>query len=262
MLRQAHNSPKLRRLKAVLRIPQYQATGLLTELWHMTATQAIRGDIGKWTNFDIAAFLEWEGDPDDLVNALVECGWVDEHPDHTIRLVIHDWHQHADGNVKVAVKKRGGFITSESPARLDEPAKPAPPPRPSPDTVVVIPLQKGEEGHITTEDVAAWKKAYPAIDVELELHAMREWSLANPSKQKTARGYRRFVTGWLLREQKKAVESKGKGGIPRGRSTASRGADEFDRTPPERDPDDDPVARYREENQRMIDMHRPKDQRK
>lgn len=107
MLRQAQSSPKLKRLKRRLRIPQYAAVGILESLWHMTATQAPRGDIGKWSDEDIAANLEWEGDETALIEALAGCGWLDEHPEH--RLVVHDWHVHADSNVKRSpqVKEHG-----------------------------------------------------------------------------------------------------------------------------------------------------------
>ena len=88
MLRQAHNSPKLKRLKRRLQIPQYAAVGLLESLWHMTSEPAPRADIGRWSNEDIAAQLEW--DPkvhaDYLIEALVACGWLDEHPAQ--RLVV------------------------------------------------------------------------------------------------------------------------------------------------------------------------------
>ena len=98
MLRQAHNSPKLKRLKRRLQIPQYAAVGLLESLWHMTATQAPRGDIGKWSDEDIAANLEWPGDETELIEVLVGCGWLDEDPEH--RLIVHDWDQHADSDVR------------------------------------------------------------------------------------------------------------------------------------------------------------------
>ena len=113
MLRQAHNSPKLKRLKRRLQIPHYAAVGILESLWHMASTQAQRGDIGKWSDEDIAAQLEWEGDETTLIEALVGCGWLDEHPEH--RLVVHDWHAHADTTVRRSPQVRDhGFVTFEA----------------------------------------------------------------------------------------------------------------------------------------------------
>ena len=119
MLRTAHNSPKLKRLKRRLQIPQYAAVGLLESLWHMTATQAQRGDIGKWDDADIASQIEWEGDEGELIAAFVECGWLDEHPEH--RLVVHDWHQHADTTVKRSPQVRDKGFASDSPAADSSP---------------------------------------------------------------------------------------------------------------------------------------------
>lgn len=98
MLRQAHGSPKLAHLKALLGVPRFQAVGLLECLWHFTATQAPRGDVGKWSDGQIAAALEWPGDPAALVVALVESRWLDRCARH--RLVVHDWQDHADQTVK------------------------------------------------------------------------------------------------------------------------------------------------------------------
>ena len=115
MLRKAHESPKLKRLKRRLQIPQYQVVGLLESLWHMTATQAPRGDIGKWSNEDIAAHLEWAGNETELIEALVGCGWLDTDPRH--RLLVHDWATHADQNVRRSpeVKAEGFATPSERP---------------------------------------------------------------------------------------------------------------------------------------------------
>ncbi len=116
MLRQAHGSPKLAHLKALLGVPRFQAVGLLECLWHFTATQAPRGDVGKWSDGQIAAALEWPGKPEELIHALIEARWVDPCPVH--RLLVHDWQHHADQTVKRSPQvKEGGFArrsTSDS----------------------------------------------------------------------------------------------------------------------------------------------------
>ena len=109
MLRRAHTSPKLKRLKRHLGIPQCMAVGVLECLWHMAATEAPRGDIGRWSNEEIAVALEWPGEADELVDALVECRWLDRDPRH--RLLVHDWSEHADRNVRrMSVVRERGFL--------------------------------------------------------------------------------------------------------------------------------------------------------
>ena len=122
VLRRAHTSPKLKRMKHRLKVTQYEAVGILESLWHMTATQAPRGDIGKWSNEDIAAQLEWAGDEKVLIDALVACGWLDRDPEH--RLLVHDWSVHADQNVRRSPQvKRHGFAGPHQPFTSDSPLK-------------------------------------------------------------------------------------------------------------------------------------------
>ena len=52
---------------------------------------------------------------------------------------------------------------------------------------------------IKTKDIEGWNEAYPADNVELELKAMKEWLLSNPTKKKS--NYRKFITNWLKRQQ-------------------------------------------------------------
>jgi len=55
--------------------------------------------------------------------------------------------------------------------------------------------------NILPEDIAGWKEAYPACQIETELKRMVEWILSNPTKRK--KNYRRFITNWLARTQEK-----------------------------------------------------------
>ncbi len=66
-------------------------------------------------------------------------------------------------------------------------------------------LNDGTEWRPTVADIEEWTKLYKAVDVILELGRMRQWCLSNPSKRKTARGVRRFVTRWLDSEQNRAA---------------------------------------------------------
>lgn len=66
---------------------------------------------------------------------------------------------------------------------------------------VLLPLNNGTEYPVTEEELAEFGSLYPAVDVAQELRSMRGWLLANPNKRKTRGGIRRFVNGWLAREQ-------------------------------------------------------------
>lgn len=87
------------------------AVGILERLWHLTVIDAYHGDIGKLSDDMIAEMIGWEGDSTLLINALVECKWVDRHPIH--RLVTHDWHMHCPKFVKGNVTQSGVPFASE-----------------------------------------------------------------------------------------------------------------------------------------------------
>ena len=78
-----------------------------------------------------------------------------------------------------------------------------------------IPLSNGSEWLPSVSDYEEWTRIYPGVDIANEFNRMRQWCLSNPTKKKTARGIRRFVTGWLDREQNK---SGGNGRSPYGGS--------------------------------------------
>lgn len=90
-----------------------ETAGLLEVMWIVAARETPRGDIGSMDNETIAIELEWEGDPDALVNALVETRWLDEHPEH--RLIVHDWFDHAPRFVHGIAAKKGGIIEATVP---------------------------------------------------------------------------------------------------------------------------------------------------
>lgn len=55
---------------------------------------------------------------------------------------------------------------------------------------------------ITEADRAAWRDAYPACDLDLELARAGEWLKANPTKARKS-NWRKFVVNWLTRSQDK-----------------------------------------------------------
>lgn len=104
MKRGTPEHPKTMALMDALGIGKATAVGLLELLWHFTARFAPRGDIGRFSNRAIANSIDWDRDPDELIAAMVKCGWLDEHTEH--RLVVHDWSEHADGAVRLWLSKR------------------------------------------------------------------------------------------------------------------------------------------------------------
>ncbi len=67
---------KFKKLQRRLKLPLWQAVGLLETLWRVTERNAPAGDIGRLSNEDIAAAIEWDGDADELVATLVATGWL------------------------------------------------------------------------------------------------------------------------------------------------------------------------------------------
>ena len=105
MKRGTPDHPKTLMLADALGIPIYSGVGLLEILWHWTLKYAAAGDIGRWSNAAIARALGWPSDDADrLVDALVSCGWLDA--DDKVRLVVHDWADHCENSVHVALGRR------------------------------------------------------------------------------------------------------------------------------------------------------------
>lgn len=216
---------KLKRLVRALKVPQYAAVGILESLWHLTAREAPEGNIGKLSNEDIAAWIDWQGDADGLIAALVTAGWLDEI--QVDRLVVHDWHEHADDATKKAIARQkekvsGNVQTSTDKTRLPEP-EPEPEPLPVPERkpekepiaptaiavpaaklVCTLPLNDGTDHNVFEPDVQTWIPLYPAVDVRQELRSLKGWLLGNPKLRKTKTGIARFINSWLSRAQNEA----------------------------------------------------------
>lgn len=106
MKREATASPKFEGLALRLDLQRWEAMGLLEALWHFTARVARRGDIGRWTDEQIARSIGWNRtEAGELVRALVAERWVDVSDEH--RLVVHDWSTHADDAIHIALARSG-----------------------------------------------------------------------------------------------------------------------------------------------------------
>lgn len=67
--------------------------------------------------------------------------------------------------------------------------------------MISLPLNDGTEYFVTVEQSQEWAGLYPAVDVIQQLRGMRGWLDANPQKRKTRRGIKKFINGWLSKEQ-------------------------------------------------------------
>ena len=85
--------PKLLALAVALELRPYEALGLLEALLDWTFQYAVRGDVGRFTDAEIAAGIGYGGEPRRLIAGLVATRWLD--PCATARLVVHDLGEHA-----------------------------------------------------------------------------------------------------------------------------------------------------------------------
>lgn len=69
---------------------------------------------------------------------------------------------------------------------------------------ISLPLISGALYPVYPADVDHWKQLYPSVDIRKELRKMLGWLEANPARQKTQKGIKRFVAAWLAKEQDKA----------------------------------------------------------
>lgn len=103
-LRAVPDHPKFARLKNLLHAPKGVAMGWLEAVWHFGGRFTPQGNIGKYPDEAIEAWVEWDGKPGVLIGALVISHWLD--PDKEYRLLIHDWAEHADKATKNLLLRR------------------------------------------------------------------------------------------------------------------------------------------------------------
>jgi len=109
---------KFTKLQRRLKDSKRGTIGLLEGLWLAVAKNCPLGDIGKFTNEEIAIMVDWDGDPEELVSALVDCKWIDHSDEY--RLIVHDWSDHCPTYVKGNIAKYKKSFVSNPP---NEPPK-------------------------------------------------------------------------------------------------------------------------------------------
>jgi len=102
--------PKLLALAAALGITRRDAVGLVELLWEHVARYAPAGDIGRFSDAQIALAVDWPvDDAKKLVSALLRCGgrgrkgFIERSRAH--RLIVHDWPAHAPEFVRKRVQR-------------------------------------------------------------------------------------------------------------------------------------------------------------
>lgn len=86
--------PKTKRFARMANISIPAAIGYLHLLWWWALDFAQDGDISRYDAHDIADALLWDGDGNDLVNALCGAGFIDRDEENST-MYIHDWCDYA-----------------------------------------------------------------------------------------------------------------------------------------------------------------------
>lgn len=81
--------PKTRKLAHLLSLSKPAAIGHLHCFWWWALDYSDDGSLHAHESIDIAIGAEWEGDPDEFVDAMVRVGFIDQDDDGT--LCVHDW---------------------------------------------------------------------------------------------------------------------------------------------------------------------------
>lgn len=77
------------------------------------------------------------------------------------------------------------------------------------ESFITLDLKTGDEFPVYEQEIKEWQMTYPNVDIVCELRKMKSWLEANPKRRKTRTGMKRFINGWLSREQDKKDEQKG-----------------------------------------------------
>jgi hypothetical protein len=88
---------KFRLLQQRLGLNRRETKSILQEIWDLAAVNCPQGDLGRFSDAEIAFGIDYEGDSSALIRALVDTGWLDE--ESACRLYIHDWHEHCEDHI-------------------------------------------------------------------------------------------------------------------------------------------------------------------
>ena len=80
---------------------------------------------------------------------------------------------------------------------------------------ISLPLNDNTEYPIWDELVGEYESLYPAVDVKQALRNMKAWLMSNPKNRKTKSGIKRFINGWLAKDQNTYHPANGRNSNPK-----------------------------------------------
>ena len=96
--------PKTKKLARLLGVSLPAAVGHLHYLWWWALDFAPSGTLEKFDEYDIADAVHWDGEPEKLVDALTDVGYLDRDGNGVLR--IHDWGEYAGKLLEKRAKDR------------------------------------------------------------------------------------------------------------------------------------------------------------
>lgn len=235
-------------LATALKVPHLTAVGILESLWHYCSRYAPRGDIGKAPDVAIAKGIKWCVRPDNtvavkdatrLINALISSRWLEKNTE--FRLIVHDWHDHADDAVRKYLSRNGlsfwnnvgpyarqkgsdqaqNQVDSKPRSRRSRDkvttsrdfvvpasavAKPLPTPVPSQQaaTFRTLRLSCGEFG-ISEAKIELWRSTFAQIDITASIDAFEKHYTVENISAESVEGR---LAAWLRREDPQRQKKK------------------------------------------------------
>ncbi len=101
--------PKTKRLARLLNISIREAVGSLYMFWWWAMEYAEDGDLSNYDASDIADGVQWDGEPQEFLNAMINCGpgnksgFIDKTEDG---MFIHDWQEYGGHYLEMREKNR------------------------------------------------------------------------------------------------------------------------------------------------------------
>lgn len=102
-------------------------------------------------------------------------------------------------NTDINDTKNTSYSCSEPEKSVSKPKKT----KPVEPIVYELELNDGSMYSIPQSDYDKYVDLYPAVDVMQQFRNMTGWIYSNPNKRKTRKGIKKFINGWLSREQDK-----------------------------------------------------------
>lgn len=116
MKRETTTLVKFLNLQRILGLEKWQAVGLLQSIWDFAAINCKAGDIGRFSNDEIALGIGYSGDANLMIQGLVDSHWIDTNDN--ARLIIHHWNDHCEDYVHLSLARAKECFANGSPPKL------------------------------------------------------------------------------------------------------------------------------------------------